>query len=279
MKLSIVTPSFRQADFLELCARSVADQGGDFSHEHLIQDGGGGQDFEKWASEQTFANVRSEPDGGMYDAINKGFARATGDIIAWLNCDEQYLPGALEKVAAWFAQNPGKDILFGDVVLVDASGHPLAYRQVLKPMRKHIKSCFLATFSAATFLRRSVIEKGHWLDTRYRSIADAVWIDSLLGAGFQTGVLNEPLAVFTQTGVNLGQSQLSFDEASRWKKETKSGSSWQRALWSGAHRIQKLVLGGYRRREIRIQVYTKDAAYRQEFVGAVGGRWQTASNE
>ena len=53
----------------------------------------------------------------MYDAINRGFAKASGDILAWLNCDEQYLPGALAKVADHFARHPRTDILFGDIIL------------------------------------------------------------------------------------------------------------------------------------------------------------------
>ena len=195
VKFSIVTPSFRQVDYLRLCARSVADQAGDFTHEHLVQDGGSGADFAAWAAEQGFADVLSEPDRGMYDAINRGFARAKGEILAWLNCDEQYLPGTLAKVAAWFAAHPDKDLLFGDVVLVAPDGIPLSYRQAVTPLPDHIRHCFLTTYSAATSVRRRVIDEGHWLDTNYRAIADAVWIEELLEAGYRPGVLNEPLAV------------------------------------------------------------------------------------
>ncbi len=275
MKLSIITPSFRQVDYLRLCARSVADQEGDFTHEHLVQDGGSGEDFAAWAAGQSFAQVRSEPDGGMYDAINRGFGRAQGEILAWLNCDEQYLPGALAKVAAWFEAHPDKDILFGDVVLVSPGGVPLSYRQAILPLRGHIRSCFLPTFSAATFVRRKVNDRGHLLDTRFRAIADAVWIDTLIGAGFRAGLLNEPLAVFTQTGENLGQTPSAEAESESWRKECGASAPWHRWFWSAVHRLRKTLRGAYGRREIEIRIHLPGSEGRTTTRGQAGGRWRT----
>src|SRR4029079_2177761 len=122
LHISIVTPSYRQVSYLRRCAMSVADQSGSFAHDHIVQDGGGGVEFEAWSKGQRVAQVFSEPDDGMYDAINRGFRKANGDILAWLNCDEQYLPGALAKVADWFERHPSKDILFGDVILAAPDG-------------------------------------------------------------------------------------------------------------------------------------------------------------
>lgn len=275
MILSIITPSYNQVDYLRLCARSVADQEGDFTHEHLVQDGGSGEDFAAWAAEQRFADVRSEPDRGMYDAINRGFARARGDVLAWLNCDEQYLPGTLAKVAAWFAAHPDKDILFGDVVLVVPDGRPLSYRRVVVPWRGHIRSCSLQAYSAATFVRRRVIDAGHLLDTNYRAIADAVWIDTLLGAGYRAGLLNEPLAVFTQTGENLGQTPVSVEESERWRRQCGASAAWKRAFWSGVHRLRKSLHGAYRRRDIQLELHLPGREGRTTTSGEIGGRWRT----
>jgi glycosyltransferase involved in cell wall biosynthesis len=273
MNLSIITPSYKQVEYLRLCARSVADQEGSFTHEHLVQDGGSGKEFAAWAAGERFARVRSEPDGGMYDAINRGFARAEGELLAWLNCDEQYLPGTLAKVAAWFEAHPEHDILFGDVILVAPEGTPLAYRQAVLPLRGHIRSCFLPTFSAATFVRRRVVE-GHRLDTRFRAIADAVWIDSLLGAGYRAGLLNEPLAVFTQTGQNLGQTGAAADESERWRRECGAGAVWRRWFWSGVHRLRKSLRGAYGPREIEIEIHLPGVEGRSLARGRVGGRWR-----
>jgi glycosyltransferase involved in cell wall biosynthesis len=275
MTLSIITPSYNQVDYLRLCARSVADQAGDFSHEHLVQDGGSGEDFAAWAAGQEFADVRREPDRGMYDAINRGFARAKGEVLAWLNCDEQYLPGTLAKVAAWFAAHPDKDLLFGDVVLVDPQGRPLSYRRAVMPWRGHIRSCFLPTYSAATFVRRRVIDDGHLLDTNFRAIADAVWIDTLLGAGYRAGLLNEPLAVFTQTGENLGQTPVSEEESNRWRRECGAGAGWKRIFWSAAHRLRKSLHGAYGRRGIELQLHLPGKEGRTMTRGEIGGRWRT----
>jgi glycosyltransferase involved in cell wall biosynthesis len=274
MLLSIITPSYRQVEYLRLCARSVADQRGSFTHEHLVQDGGSGEEFEAWEAGQGFARVCSEPDGGMYDAINRGFARAEGEILAWLNCDEQYLPGTLGKVAAWFEAHPDRDILFGDVILVSPEGAPLSYRQAVLPLRGHIRSCFLPTFSAATFVRRRVVEQGHRLDTRFRAIADAVWIDSLLGAGYRAGLLNEALAVFTQTGENLGQTRAAAAESEDWRRECGASAVWRRWFWSGVHRLRKSLRGAYGRREIEIAVHLPGTEGRTLTRGRAGGRWR-----
>ena len=270
---SIVTPSFKQLDLLQRCAASVADQTGNFKVEHLIHDGLSGADFDSWAATQTFATCRSENDGGMYDAINRGFARATGDIVAWINCDEQYLPGTLSKVAEYFARHPQVDILFGDIVVVSPDGNPIGYRQAILPMPGHIRACFLSTFSAATFLRRKVIDQGHLLDIRYRAISDAVWIEELLCNGYRCGVLNEPLAVFTQTGSNLGQTPLSVEEGKQWRKITRAEGQMRKALWSTLHRFRKLLAGAYRSREVNISIYLNEDAGRQTRRGIVSERW------
>lgn len=275
MHFSVVTASFRQLDFLKLCARSVADQDGDFTVEHLIQDGGSGEDFDCWASEQAFADIVSEPDNGMYDAINRGFSRATGDVVSWLNCDEQYLPGALAKVAKWFDQHPDCDILFGDVILIDSQANPISYRLAVNPMRGHIRNCFLPTFSAATFVRRRVIDEGYSLETRYKAISDMVWIEKLLKSGFEAAVLNEPLATFAQTGSNLGQSSTSHTESLEWKSETGAGR-WDQALfWSILHRCRKLLAGAYRSRDVDIALHCPGTHTRVQRRSKVGGRWIT----
>src|ERR1700694_5003916 len=118
MKVSVVTPSFKQLPWLKLCVASVADQVG-VEIEHIVQDAGTGGDLEIWAASQPSLRLFVEPDAGMYDAINRGLRRATGEICAYLNCDEQYLPGALQAVEKFFQSHPEVDMVFGDVVMVD----------------------------------------------------------------------------------------------------------------------------------------------------------------
>lgn len=273
-RFSIITPSYKQVEHLRRCALSVADQEGEFITEHLVQDGLSGTSFDAWAAQQQFSTCVSECDAGMYDAINRGFARAGGEILAWLNCDEQYLPRTLETVAHFFATNPKVDILFGDIVIVSSDGIPIGYRQAVKPLRGHIRSCFLSTFSAATFVRRKIIDDGHLLDTNFLAISDAVWIDELLRSGYRSKVLNQPLSVFTQTGNNLGQTAVSAEEGQKWRGVTGVHGKLRKFYWSMLHRLRKTMAGAYQRRHARVSIYHGDDSFRRESAGLVSERWE-----
>src|ERR1019366_9421237 len=113
--ISIVTPSFNQIEWLRLAVASVADQEG-VDYEHIIQDGGTDGVVEILESE--FGNLGKrlrvfvEKDTGMYDAVNRGLRQGQGEICAYLNCDEQYLPGTLPRVAEFFSRYPEIDLLF-----------------------------------------------------------------------------------------------------------------------------------------------------------------------
>src|SRR5258706_14763161 len=96
VRISIVTPSYRNSNWLKLCIASVADQGGDV--EHIVQDAGSDDGTLDWLLHDKRVTPVVEKDQGMYDAINRGLKRSRGEILAYLNCDEQYLPGALQAV-------------------------------------------------------------------------------------------------------------------------------------------------------------------------------------
>jgi len=121
-QFSIITPSFRQFEWLKLCAASIADQEG-VTFEHIIQDAGTGPELEAWAVGQPGLRLYVEGDSGMYDAVNRGLRRARGEILAYLNCDEQYLPGALKAVHDYFARNPLIDAVLSDTVVTDSTGN------------------------------------------------------------------------------------------------------------------------------------------------------------
>ena len=274
MKISIVTPSFNQLEYIKLCAASVADQECDFEFEHLIEDACTGAEFDAWASEQAFASVRSQPDKGMYDAINNGFDRAQGEILAWLNCDEQYLPGTLQKVADWFAENPDKDVLFGDVVLVNQEGEPISYRSGLVPWTEHIKHCFLPTYSAAMFIRKGVLHKIGDLDTNYKSIADAVWVLAVLGEGISCGVIHQPLSTFVQYGGNMGLQEGGSKEAKQWRQQVGADGTIARTFWANLHRVRKMLRGDYQEREVIVDIYQGALQCRVSLASHVSGKWK-----
>jgi len=129
-KLSIVTPSFNQAHFIEETLQSVSRQQYP-SLEHIVVDGastdGTAEILKRYSSMPGWAHLRwiSEPDHGQSDAINKGFRMATGDIIGWLNSDDLYEPGSLATVTKAFEENPLVDFIYGDYLIIDETGKTL----------------------------------------------------------------------------------------------------------------------------------------------------------
>jgi glycosyltransferase involved in cell wall biosynthesis len=271
--ISIITPSFRQLDHLVRCAASVDAQKADVTLEHIIQDGGTGPEFDEWAAKQSFAKCFQEPDEGMYDAINQGFTKSSGEILAWLNCDEQYLPGTLAKVEKYFAQHPETDILFGDTIVCDSDLRPVCYRHSLRPWRKHIRRCFLPNYSAATFVRRRVIEDGFLLNTGFLAIADAVWMHELLGSGYRTAVMPEPLSLFVLTGENLGHTPASVQEAREWGQRDLLYARIEAWLLSTVYHIRKFLAGAYAKRQVDITYFLGNPAVERRFSGLLGGKW------
>lgn len=276
-KISVITPSYKQLPWLKLCAASVADQKGVII-EHIIQDAQSGPELEEWVRQNTKAELHVECDTGMYDAINRGFARATGDIVCWLNSDEQYLEGTLAKVARYFETHPEIDVLFGDALLISNTGTLLSYRRTVTPNVRHIQAVHLNTLSCATFFRRSVLEQGFKLDTRWRAIADAVFITELLHADIAMAVVNEPLAVFTITDSNLGQTSLAQSEVKLWRVETTSDNLLSQLYFTGWHRFIKLVHGAYWPRSVAARLYTLESPQKRIDIGAhyVGFSWPRA---
>ena len=125
-RISIVTPSFNQGPFLERTIVSVLDQ--KYANaEYIIIDGGSRDQsveiIQKY--QRHLAYWVSEPDGGQSSAINKGFARASGSILTWLNSDDCYLPGTLDYVAEAATAHPETDIFVGAGEMVDEKGQVL----------------------------------------------------------------------------------------------------------------------------------------------------------
>jgi glycosyltransferase involved in cell wall biosynthesis len=124
MRISIVTPSFNQAKFIEQTIRSVLDQDHD-DIEHIVMDGGSTDGTCEILSRYPHLHWVSEQDRGQSDAINKGFRRSTGDILAWLNSDDWYEKNVLGDVARYFGTHPDCMMLYGDIMFVDKEGKKL----------------------------------------------------------------------------------------------------------------------------------------------------------
>ena len=273
LSISIITPSFRQLEWLRLCAVSVADQEG-VEHEHIVQDAGTGPELENWARTVASLTLYVEKDEGMYDAINRGLRRAQGEICSYLNSDEQLLPGALARVASFFDAHPDIDVVFGDAILIDRNGKPISYRRIVLPTLDHVRQVHLNTQSCSMFFRRNLLDRGLFFDPKWKAIGDQVWMEQLLLSGIRMATLHQPLAVFTFTGENLGSTAASKKEAARRRGPTSSMTRCRKVAAVVSHRLRKFLAGAYRRRHIEIDIYTlESSSHRQHRSGQVGFSW------
>lgn len=157
--ISIVTPSYNQAQFLERTIRSVLDQRYP-RLEYIVQDGGSsdGSDAIIARHNAQLAFWESARDGGQSNAINRGMGRATGEILAYLNSDDVLLPGSLAYVANIFARRPDVDLIYGHRVIIDANDMEVG-RWVLPPHDDELLSWVDFVPQETMFWRRRIWEK------------------------------------------------------------------------------------------------------------------------
>jgi glycosyltransferase involved in cell wall biosynthesis len=199
--------------------------------------------------------VHCDPDGGMYDAINRGLRKSSGEICAWLNCDEQYLPSALSIVKQAAASNPSAELFSGDMLLVDKKHNLLAYRKAFKPYPLHLRMHQLTAPSCALFFRRSILNRGLYLDSTRRVIGDAVWMGRVLENRCQFQMLNRPLAAFALSDENLSHDASACRELTEWRKTAPFLYKMLAQVDALFFIVKKLVYGAYVRRDIECALY------------------------
>ena len=176
--VSIVTPSFNQASFLEETILSVLEQ--DYPHiEYLIVDGGsqdGSPEIIRRYADRLAWWV-SEPDQGQTDAINKGFARAKGEILAWLNSDDAYLPHAVAEAVEFLQSHPEVGMVYGDANLVDENGAILGRFPARQTDYRRLRRGYVHIPQQASFFRASLWQKVGPLDpTFYFAMDYDLWV-------------------------------------------------------------------------------------------------------
>lgn len=160
MLISIVTPSFQQAEYIEDALSSVRGQTVCADIEHIVVDGGSSDGTIEILERAVDLRWSSAPDRGQSHALNMGFERSKGEIVGWLNADDFYLPGALESVLRLFELNPDVDCIYGDCCFVDGQG------RLLRLKAEHVFSPFVLTYfgcyipTTAMFFRRELIDSG-----------------------------------------------------------------------------------------------------------------------
>jgi len=177
-KISIVTPSYNQGQFIEETIRSVICQ--DYPDiEYIVIDGG--------STDNSVEIIRkyknylhywiSKPDRGQTHAINKGLSRATGDIIAYLNSDDIYLPETFKKIAAFFQENPEIDMVYGNILFIDEKSNVLHEIKREPLILKEFYGCYFFIPQPTVFLRRKIVEKCGYFDETFNLAMDLeYWI-------------------------------------------------------------------------------------------------------
>jgi glycosyltransferase involved in cell wall biosynthesis len=172
--VSVVTPSYNQAGFIEATIRSVLLQGYP-ALEYIVIDGGSADGsveiIRKYADRLTY--WVSEPDRGQTDALNKGFARGRGEIMAWLNSDDLYMPGAIRRAVETLVANPRVGLVYGKATIVDADGGFLRPAWA-RPFRRVdvLRGEWAVIQQPAAFWRRSTWERVGPLDARLHYCMD-----------------------------------------------------------------------------------------------------------
>ncbi len=216
MRVSIVTPSFNQGRFIERTIESVLAQRGGFELEYLVVDGGSTDEtrsiLERHADRLRFV---SEPDRGQSDAINKGFRAATGDVLAWLNSDDTYEPGAIDAAVRTLANARW---CYGQCRIIDE--HDREIRRPVTWYKNHLsrrfsrgrllRKCFVP--QPAVFFRRELLEEVGPVDEACRYSMDYdLWLRFARVA--EPAFLPAYLARF------------------RWHGASKNGAAYRAAAW------------------------------------------------
>ena len=193
MHFTIITPSFNYGRFLGDCLTSVAEQVGEGEKreppqrslviEHIVLDGGSTDGSAEVAAGFPHVTWIQEPDDGMSDAINKGFARARGEWVMWLNADDRLKPGVLAEMLPLLERSEA-DVVYGDWDFVDAGGRFQRRMRALKWSKfVHVHHhCYIGS-TAAFYRRRTVIDQGFRLRKDFRYVMDGEFYARLAVAG------------------------------------------------------------------------------------------------
>ena len=268
--LSVVTPVRNQARYLAETLDSVAALR--TPHEHVVVDGGSDDGTVELLERRRDPSLvwSSAPDRGQTHAVNKGFERARGDLVAWLNGDDAYVPDAVDRAVAHLAANPQLQAIYGGQEYINADGEVI---RTFVPKRFSWRRYLYLGDNVPTptvIFRREVLEREGGLDESYADAADYDFYLRILGNGLVEPI-REPLVRFryhegSKTGSNIA---LQLDEglAIRLKRapgplsrtsmrvleRTKRAvlpriSSWPNPEPRGLNRINAALTGSRRRR-------------------------------
>lgn len=218
MKISIITTNYNTDKYLERTIKSVIGQKGNFELEYIITDGGSVDNsleiIKKYKDKLKYI---SEKDKGQSDGINKGLRMATGDIVAFLNSDDVYTEGSLEKVSKYFEDNPDCMWLTGYCRIIDENGEEIK-RYVTKYKNEKLRNFNLEQLliencisQPSTFWRRRLLDEVGYIDeSLHYSMDQDLW--ARFASKYKLHLIKDYLAEF------------------RFTPDTKTGSSIEKTL-------------------------------------------------
>jgi glycosyltransferase involved in cell wall biosynthesis len=183
--VSIVTPSYNQASYLEETIQSVFNQTYE-NVEYIIIDGGSTDGSQEIIGkyENKLKYWQSKKDKGFADAINQGWMRAGGDVLAYLNSDDVLERTAVQKAVQAFLESPDTDVVYGDTTMIDETGTPLRiFRSEPFDLRAVFKTWFDPIRQPSAFIRKSVMDEFGGLDESYQFCADFEYWIRIAGGG------------------------------------------------------------------------------------------------
>ena len=266
---SVITPCFNAVRWICGCVESVADQTG-VSVQHVVQDGGSTDGTAEYLRSESRVEAESKADKGMYDAINQGWAKCTGEYLLHLNADEELLPGALSAVKAYFQDHSEVDVVLAGTLICKADGSLNCYRKPVHPPLSVLLTSHHPVQTCSIFLRRSAFADRPWLyDPAFRVGSDVHLMIDIVRTKKKIGLLDRFTSAFFLTGQNLGLAQ-SQTAVTEYKYQLSLAPSWMRRLRPvirASFQFRKLLAGHYTLGRLTYELYVPGAQpVRQTFI-------------
>lgn len=258
MNISIVTPTYNAMPYLEYCIESVRFVFGrsdsrNITYEHIIVDGGSTDGTVEYLMKQSDVTWISEPDNGMYDALNKGIGMASGKWIGHLNSDEQYnRTGFL--TAYRHGESSHCDAVMGPTVMVDKNLHFIQFfKQIIVPSLYDVYWCM--PVQSCSLLYKKVLWEKHPYDTNYKLVADHAWFRSVMEDGIQIDRILDPFGIFVWRPDNLSNTSRDSENEEDALADI-NRKAFHLKIVKHWYRFRKWLAGGYKPTAIAYQIFT-----------------------
>lgn len=248
-KISIITPSFNQGQFIQQTIDSVLEQ--DYPNfEYIVMDGGSTDDTVKiLKSYGKRLNWVSKKDKGQTDAINQGLKQASGEVVGYLNSDDYLLPGALNLVGEYFRDHPDSVWVTGDYQIVDENSQPIqsfivSYKRLMRKLpAKFVLNILNPISQPSTFYRTSALERvGGFDDSLHLCMDYDLWLRL---ANLQSpGTIHQTLSAFRVYSTSKGGTQ--YDQ--QFKEEIAVASRYNgNVFFKSVHQLHAwLIIQSYK---------------------------------